>query len=161
MDPRSDQRKNGTVPPSTDHDAPATFEACSEQRKTITDAISSGSPRRPTGTFAPAASSSSSRLVPDLPATWAAMPSSPTHSSVAVGPGATALTSTPLPAYWSAKTRDSDSCAAFVTAYAALRNDGRLPADDETLTILPQPRSAIFGAATRISRSDAITFSSH
>ena len=32
----------GTVPPSTDHAAPATVDARSEQRKTITVAISSG-----------------------------------------------------------------------------------------------------------------------
>src|SRR3954447_26529472 len=131
--------KNGTVPPSTDHDEPATFDACSEQRKTITAAISSGSPRRPIGTFEPAASSSSSRVVPPRPAAWAAMPATPVHNSVAVGPGATALTSTPFAAYSSAKTRGSDSGAAFVTAYAALRSDGGLPADEPTFTILPQP----------------------
>jgi hypothetical protein len=44
------------------------------------------------------------------------MPSSPVQSSLAVGPGATALTSTFFGAYWSANTRDSDNCAAFVTA---------------------------------------------
>src|SRR3954454_19990668 len=102
-------KKNGTAPPSTDHDAPVTFDACSEQRKTITAAISSGSPRRPIGTFDPAVASSSSREVPARSPAWAAMPRSPVHSSVAVGPGATAFTRTPLSAYSSAKTRDSDS----------------------------------------------------
>ena len=38
--------------------------------------------------------------------------------------------------------------------------DGRFPALEETLTIRPQPRSAIAGAAARIARSGAITFSS-
>src|SRR3954467_11797875 len=141
---RSDQMKNGTVPPSTDHDEPATFDACSEQRKTITAAISSGSPRRPIGTFAPAAASSSSRVVPPRPAAWAAMPASPVHNSVAVGPGATAFTSTPSGAYRPAKTREGAGWPAFVTAYAGFRSAGRLPADEPTFTILPQPCSAIF-----------------
>ena len=35
--------------------------------------------------------------------------------------------------------------------------DGRLPEEEETLTIRPQPRSAITGAAARISRIGAIT----
>jgi len=41
----------GTEPPSTDQAAPATFEACSEQRKTITAAISCADPSRPSGTL--------------------------------------------------------------------------------------------------------------
>ena len=40
-------------------------------------------------------------------------------------------------------------------------DDGRLPDDEHTLTIRPQPRSAIAGAAARISRIGAITWSSH
>ena len=39
--------------------------------------------------------------------------------------------------------------------------DGRLPDDEQTLTIRPQPRSAIAGAAARINRIGAITCSSH
>ena len=39
--------------------------------------------------------------------------------------------------------------------------DGRLPDDEQTLTILPQPRLAISGAAARISRIGPITLSSH
>jgi hypothetical protein len=39
--------------------------------------------------------------------------------------------------------------------------DGRLPDDEHTLTILPQPRLAISGAAARISRIGPITLSSH
>ena len=39
----SAQMKLGTVPPSADHDAPATVLARAEHRKTITAAISSGS----------------------------------------------------------------------------------------------------------------------
>ncbi len=39
--------------------------------------------------------------------------------------------------------------------------EGRLPEDEHTLTIRPQPRSAIAGAAARISRIGAITWSSH
>src|ERR1700693_1850834 len=42
-----------------------------------------------------------------------------------------------------------------------LRCPGRLPDDDETLTIRPQPRSAITGASARISRIGPITCSSH
>ena len=37
--------------------------------------------------------------------------------------------------------------------------DGRLPDEEQTLTIRPQPRSAITGAAARISRIGAITWS--
>ena len=40
-------------------------------------------------------------------------------------------------------------------------SDGRLPAEEATLTIRPQPRSAIAGAKARISRIEAITCSSH
>jgi hypothetical protein len=40
-------------------------------------------------------------------------------------------------------------------------SDGRLPADDVTLTIRPQPRSAIAGANARMSRIEAMTCSSH
>ncbi len=39
--------------------------------------------------------------------------------------------------------------------------DGRLPEDEQTLTIRPQPRLAIAGAAARISRIGPITLSSH
>src|SRR5919107_703162 len=56
--------------------------------------------------------------------------------------------------------RLSDDCAALVTEYAAFVSDGRLPADEVTLTIRPQPRSAIPGANARISRIDAMTCSS-
>ena len=56
------QMITGTEPPSTDHAAPATFEARSEHRKTIAAAISSGSASRRIGRFEPAASSASSRL---------------------------------------------------------------------------------------------------
>ena len=45
--PGSHERRH--VPPSTDHAAPVTFEARSEHRNTTTAAISSGSPRRPSG----------------------------------------------------------------------------------------------------------------
>ena len=40
-------------------------------------------------------------------------------------------------------------------------SDGRLPAEEVTLTIRPQPRSAICGTNARISRIEAITLSSH
>ena len=39
--------------------------------------------------------------------------------------------------------------------------DGRLPDDEQTLTIRPPPRLAISGAAARISRIGPITLSSH
>ena len=39
--------------------------------------------------------------------------------------------------------------------------DGRLPEEEHTLTIRPQPRSAMTGAAARIRRIGAITWSSH
>ena len=54
----------GTVPPSTDQAAPATFEAASEQRNTITDAISCSVPSRPTGVRAAVEESTSSRVTP-------------------------------------------------------------------------------------------------
>ena len=40
-------------------------------------------------------------------------------------------------------------------------SDGRLPADEQTLTIRPSPRCAIRSAAARIRRIGAITCSSH
>ena len=61
---RALQMKLGTVPPSADHAAPATVLARAEQRKTITAAISSGSAKRPSGTFACCAASASSRETP-------------------------------------------------------------------------------------------------
>ena len=61
----------------------------------------------------------------------------------------------------SANTRESDICAALPTAYAALVSDGRLPAEEVTLTTRPQPRSAICGTNARISRIEAITLRSH
>ncbi len=71
------------------------------------------------------------------------------------------MTSTPSLPYLSANARESESSAALVTEYAALVLDGRLPDEEHTLTIRPQPRSAIAGAAARISRIGAITWSSH
>ena len=41
------------------------------------------------------------------------------------------------------------------------RLQGRLPAEEATLTIRPQPRSAMPGANERISRIEASTCSSH
>ena len=49
----------GTAPPSTDQAAPATFDAGSEHRNTITAAISSSVPSRPIGTRDAVASSTS------------------------------------------------------------------------------------------------------
>ena len=42
-----------------------------------------------------------------------------------------------------------------------MRCPGRLPEDEDTLTIRPQPRSAISGIAARMSRIGAITWISH
>src|SRR2546423_2355082 len=150
-----------TGPPSTLQAAPATYEARSEHRKRIASAISPTSARRPIGRPAPAAASASSRLrPPPISADWSRRPPRSIHSSDLVGPGQTALTRTPSAAYASANTRDSDSSAALVTEYSGVIPDGGLPADEHTFTILPQPRSAMPGAATRIARSGAITFSS-
>src|SRR5437588_6554137 len=59
-----DQMITGTVPPSTDQAAPATFDAASEQRNAITAAISSSDPKRPSGVRAAVDSSTSSRVTP-------------------------------------------------------------------------------------------------
>ena len=48
----------------------------------------------------------------------------------------------------------------MVTEYSGLIPDGRLAADEQTLTIRPQPRSAMLGAAARMARNGASTFSS-
>src|SRR5436309_2600530 len=72
-----------------------------------------------------------------------------------------ALTRTPLLPYLSANARESDSSAALVTEYAAFVLDGRFPDEEHTFTIRPHPRSAIAGAAVRIRRIGAITWSSH
>ena len=79
-------RMMGTVPPSALHAAPVTYEARSEQRKTITDAISSGRASRPSGRPAPTFASTSSRSP-----CWSARPPAPSQASVSVGPGVTAL----------------------------------------------------------------------
>ncbi len=55
------QMMMGTVPPSALHAAPVTYDARSEQRKTITAAISSGRASRPSGRPAPTFASTSSR----------------------------------------------------------------------------------------------------
>ena len=55
------QRMIGTVPPSALHAAPVTYEARSEQRKTITAAISSGRASRPSGRPAPTFARTTSR----------------------------------------------------------------------------------------------------
>jgi hypothetical protein len=83
------------VPPSTDHAAPVTVEARSEQRKTITLAISSSVAKRPSGTLPCWTSSASSREIPRASAVWSAIPPGASHSDEATGPGATELTSTP------------------------------------------------------------------
>src|SRR5438132_832484 len=85
----------GTEPPSTDHATPATFEACSEQRKTMTAAISCAEPRRPNGTPEAVRASTSSRDTWFFSASWSARPPGASHTSSPTGPGATALTSTP------------------------------------------------------------------
>ena len=105
----------GTAPPSTDQDAPATLEAGSEHRKTITAAISSSVPSRPIGWRDAVASSTSSRLMPRACALWSASPPRASHRSPATGPGETEFTSTPRAANKSANARDSDSSAALVT----------------------------------------------
>ena len=51
----------GTVPPSALHAAPVTYDARSEQRNTMTEAISSGRASRPSGRPAPTFASTSSR----------------------------------------------------------------------------------------------------
>ena len=70
------------------------------------------------------------------------------------------MTSTPLFAWRSAKSRESESSAAFATEYSGIAAEGRLPAVEQTLTTRPQPRASIGGIAARISRSGAITLSS-
>src|SRR2546421_6410351 len=147
----------GTVPPSTDHAAPATLDAASEHRNAITAAISSAPPNRPSGVRPAVDFSTSSRGIPRASAAWSASPPGAIHSSSPTGPGATAFTRTPRAAYRSANARESDSSAALVTEYAMLAPDGRLPDEEDTLTIRPQPRSAIAGAVARISRIGAIT----
>src|SRR2546423_9903463 len=105
----------GTVPPSALQAEPVTYEARSEHRKQITPAISAGSARRPRGRPAPTASSTSSRVLLERAACWSARPPSPSHASVAVGPGATALHLIPSFAYRSATSLESERTAALVT----------------------------------------------
>ena len=75
--------------------APATSDARSEQRKTMTAAISSSVPNRPRGIFARACSSAPSRSARFRSACWSARPPGAVQSGDSTGPGATALTSTP------------------------------------------------------------------
>src|SRR3954470_710095 len=105
----------GTVPPSALHAAPVTYDARGEHKNATTEAISSGSARRPSGRPAPTAASTSARDLPLRAPCWSASPPSPSQASVAVGPGVTALHRIPSFAYTSAINRESESTAAFVT----------------------------------------------
>ena len=86
---------------------------------------------------------------------------SPSHASVAVGPGVTALQRMPSFAYRSATSRESESIAAFVTEYSGKPTLGRFAAVDETLTIAPAPCFCIAGTAKRNARTALIRFSCH
>src|SRR3954453_16887133 len=107
-------------------------------------------------------SSTSSRETPRRSATWSASPPGERHIDPATAPGVTELTRTPSSAQRSANTRESETCAAFVTEYAGSRlPEGRRAAEEARLTILPPPACAIRGAAGRMGRSEAIQSSSH
>src|SRR5207237_1421316 len=82
-----------------------TVAASSEHKNRHTCAISSGSAKRPSGIFSACAASASSFDMPLACAACSPSPPGPVHSSVATAPGATALTSTPLPAHRSAHAR--------------------------------------------------------
>ena len=109
--PSAHQMMIGTVPPSALHAAPVTYDARSEQRKTITDGdllrvarvVRAAGPRRPSR--APRRDRPAGRRAPRRRATRR----SP------VGPGVTALQRMPSFAYRSATSRESDRTAAFVT----------------------------------------------
>src|SRR4051794_2764980 len=125
-------------------------------------ATSSSDAIRLTGIRDALPSSTSSRETPRRSATWSASPPGECHIDPATAPGVTELTRTPSSAQRSANTRESDTCAAFVTEYAGSRlPEGRRAAEEARLTILPPPACAMSGAAARMRRIDAITCSSH
>src|SRR6187431_3074239 len=102
----------------------------------MASAISEASASRPIGRPAPTDASVWSRPWPAISADWSRRPPGSIHSSDLVGPGQMALTRTPSFAYASANTRDRESSAALVTEYSGVIPEGRLPADEQTLTTL-------------------------
>ena len=85
----------GTAPPSTDHAAPATFEAASEQRNAITAAISSSVPKRPSGCRAGGGPEHLLARHPLRLRGLVGQAAGRQPQLVPTGPGVTALTSTP------------------------------------------------------------------
>src|SRR4029078_2952204 len=110
------------------------------------------------GRLPPCAASASSRLpAPDISFDWSSRPPGSIHISDSTGPGQIALTSTPPPAWRSAKRRESESSAAFATEYSGIAAEGRLPAVEQTLTTRPQPRASIGAAAARLAQRRGTT----
>ena len=152
----------GTAPPSTDHAAPATFEAApstgtrSRRRspRRCRAARAAGDRRRRLEHLLarrPRARGRSGRRARPPRATDRRRSARRRPSSRA-----------PRARRTGRRTRATATArAAFVTEYAMFVDDGRLPDDEDTFTIRPQPRSAIAGATARISRIGAITCSSH
>src|SRR6267143_6987268 len=99
--------------------------AASEATKITAHAISSGRPRRPSGT---------SR---DAFAIIAGVFHTSSTPSVSVGPGATALTLMPYFAHSAPRLCVSAVTPALAAAYAAMPRDPERPATEVTFTILP------------------------
>src|ERR1700721_1264245 len=77
---------------------------------------------------------------------------------VRVGPGATALTRTPLGPYSAAQALVSSSRAARLAPYRAMPPCPKLATIVETLTIEPHPRSAMAGASDATRKNGTLTF---
>ena len=89
-------------------------------------------------------------------------PSRRAHPSiirVRVGPGATALTRTPLGPYSAAQAFVNSSRAARLAPYRAMPACPKLATIVETLTIEPDPRSAMAGASDDTRKNGILTFS--
>ena len=153
-----------TAPPSTDHAAPVTMLARAlEHRNTTTSAISSGSAKRPERDLR--------RLrLERLLARDAlrAAPSGrrarrrPSTAALPTGRGRDRVDEHAARARRRRRTR-ARATAARPSSPSRRRSSATAacPTSEQTLTIRPQPRSAIRGAAARISRIGAITWSSH
>ena len=130
----------GTVPPSTLQAAPVTYDARSEQRNTITAAISSGSARRPRGR--PAADPGEHSVALALLIGEAAL------AEPGLGPGRAGrdrVAADPVGRVASATRREYDSSPAFITEYSGSVRDGRLrrgrrDVDDRAATLLAHHR---------------------
>ena len=134
----------GTLPPSTDHAAPVTFDARSEQRNTIAAAISSSVPKRPERRLG-------RRGLEHLLAGAARARRDLVGQAALAGPRARSPPGPARPRSRARRGRVASANSAAEREQGGLRDrvggvassEGRLPDDEHTFTIRPPPASAI------------------